>query len=191
MHSSGKSVVLIPYQSNTVTLPEMIESLDRDVMFIIMHQGVKGAFMGDYVQDKSSVDPELFKHHKVISGHYHRHQTVGTVTYIGSPYTTSFGEANDGPKGYLIVNEDGTFERQYVPTRRHIILSKTVKNVHHKDQIINEEDMAWVKVTGRKSELDQLDKNKIGVTLNLGTLTINYTVYMKIQIHQTYKTLNY
>lgn len=155
---------LIPYQSDISILTSYLTSVPKGTP-LIMHQGFKGAFMGEYVQDKSSIAPTLLEDFRVFSGHYHRHQTVGIlshITYIGTPYTTSFAEANDPEKGYLIVNDDLSYVRKSTNLRKHIIY-----NVHTSDSSYNmsslSDDLVYVKISGPKSELDLIDKDDFGL----------------------------
>lgn len=154
------NVFLIPYKSSP---PKSFPFSKGSVL--IMHQGFMGAQMGDYIQDKTSIDPELVKDFTVISGHYHRHQTLGTVTYIGSPYTITFGEANDGPKGFLILNEDGSYTREILNLRKHIILNCDLETINEPVESYNQGDLVWLKITGPKVELDQLNKTELGLKL--------------------------
>jgi UDP-2,3-diacylglucosamine pyrophosphatase LpxH len=157
-------VRFIPYQSDSEVIRKLISKITKKTI-IVMHQGVKGAFMGDYLQDKSSIEPEVFEGHIVFSGHYHRHQSIGPVTYIGNPYSLTFGEANDGPKGYLVVYDDGSFERVLLPFRKHVIVNvdctKTDLFKIDKHQY-NLDDLIWLKVTGPRSYLATLNKKEIG-----------------------------
>jgi DNA repair exonuclease SbcCD nuclease subunit len=130
--------------------------------------------MGDYIQDKTSIDPELVKDFTVISGHYHRHQTIGTVTYIGSPFTMSFGEANDGLKGFLILNSDGTYTREILNLRKHIKLELTVDELRiwlnssmYDTCKYDSSDLVWLKVSGPYSEIQHLNKQQIANRLGL------------------------
>lgn len=164
------NLLLIPYQNDSDRLKEFILRTPKDST-LIMHQGFLGAAMGDYIQDKTSIDPELVKDFTVISGHYHRHQTIGTVTYIGSPFTMSFGEANDGPKGFLILNSDGSFTREILNLRRHIKIELTVGEINslvydgsRKGPV---EDLIWFKVSGPYSELQKIKKQDIAERLGL------------------------
>lgn len=157
------NIGLIPYSSDPKLVLEYFKLNKPKIL--IMHQGFMGAQMGDYIQDKTSIDPELVKDYTVISGHYHRHQTLGTVTYIGSPYTITYGEANDGPKGFLILNEDGSFTRQILNLRKHIILNRDMQTMNDPVEGYNEGDLVWLKLSGPKVELDQLNKTELGLKL--------------------------
>lgn len=155
-------VWMIPYQNST---EKMIATLDRipTGAKIIMHQGVKEAFMGEYVQDKTSIDAEMFKDYKVLSGHYHQHQTVGTVTYIGTSYTVTSAEHADGPKGFLVVNDDHSFEQIRTNLRKHVMVNREIHTILDPIHDLNPEDLLHLKVTGPQSELDALDKKVIGI----------------------------
>jgi len=60
-----------------------------------MHHGVRGALMNDHIRDQEGIPLEEFGGFEhVYCGHYHKPQTVGNVTYIGSPYQTRADEAD-------------------------------------------------------------------------------------------------
>jgi DNA repair exonuclease SbcCD nuclease subunit len=158
----GKNILLLPYDHDTQNLKRYM-NLPAD--FVVMHQGVNGAFMGDYIQDKSSIDPHSFGDRKVFSGHYHKHQTVGPVTYIGNPYTLTFGEANDGPKGFLVVYNDGTFEQIPTNLRRHLVIKSDVRSLNF--ETFNKDDLVWLKLKGTRSELASLSKSMIAERLGI------------------------
>lgn len=163
-----KNTYFIAYQSNSVDLTKKFAQIPKGST-IVMHQGFLGAAMGDYIQDKSSIDPELVKDFIVISGHYHRHQTIGTVTYIGSPFTHTFGEANDGLKGFLIVNEDGSFTRVALLLRSHRIFEMTWANgewvAPELTYYTTFDSSIWVKMRGPQSELAKINKKDLGMKL--------------------------
>lgn len=157
-------VLFIPYQNSAETFEKIVKQKARAGDLLVIHQGVKGALMGDYVQDKSAIDPAILKDYKVFSGHYHKHQTVGTVTYAGSPFTMSYGEANDGQKGFLVVNEDGSFRQVPLDLRRHIIETVDLSKedfFEAKRTPINKEDLVWVKLLGTQSQLDNITKDQV------------------------------
>ncbi len=156
---------LIPYMSDSSRL--ILPTPNAFTKILVMHQGFRGAFMGDYIQDKSSISTDVVKDYTVISGHYHRHQTLGTVTYIGSPYTITYGEANDGPKGFLIVNEDGTFTREILNLRKHITLERTVDTLNEPIPNYNPGDLVKIKVRGTREQLLKVRKQDTNHRLEL------------------------
>lgn len=190
-------VLLLPYASKE-SIEYTIKNLYKKIDILIMHQGFMGAQMGDYIQDKTSIDPELVKDFTVISGHYHRHQTLGTVTYIGSPYTITYGEANDGPKGFLILNEDGSFTREILNLRKHIILNRDLQTANDPVENYNQGDLIWLKITCPKVELDQLNKTELGLKLfghsnfklDLFPIEENNQKQLKVQNQQDWEILD-
>jgi DNA repair exonuclease SbcCD nuclease subunit len=155
-------VFFIPYQSDTEKLSRILKAPRTEGIYV-MHQGFRGAFMGDYAVDKSSIDVSEVAHVKVFSGHYHRHQTIGTVTYVGNPFTVSFGEANDGPKGFLVVNTDGSYEQIALKLRKHIKLEIEAKDNSLMVPVndVTEEDFVWLKLSGPRSILDKITKKEM------------------------------
>jgi DNA repair exonuclease SbcCD nuclease subunit len=156
---------MIPYQSTTEAFLEALPT-DPFQTLIIAHQGFQGAFMGEYLQDRSSVPLKGFlERYRVFSGHYHRHQTVENVTYVGNPYTLNFAEANDPAKGFIVLNDDLTFERIILPFRKHIVIESNTKDIYNTQVFVNEDDLVWLKVTGPYSELKKFKKEEIGLKL--------------------------
>lgn len=165
--------VLIPYMNSKDDLQELLDKTTTGSL-IIMHQGVETAFMGAYVQDKTSLPLAAFANFRVISGHYHRAQNikcgspkkgaVGLFSYIGNPYSLSFAEAGDGPKGFQVLYDDGLMKQVVVPLRKHVIM-EAAYGEWTKYPDLNPEDLLWLKVTGTRTQLDSLDKVKIGEML--------------------------
>lgn len=165
---AGTNLFLIPYQTDSDEFSKHVKTANKGSI-IVCHQGVKGAFMGDYVQDKTSIDVKELDGFKVISGHYHRHQTVGPLTYIGSPFTHSFGEANDGPKGFLILNDDGSYSREILNLRKHMIITGELTEsglILEQHQKVNQGDTVKVKVKGSRSLLATFKKQKVAELIN-------------------------
>jgi hypothetical protein len=161
---------LIPYESNSQTLQKTLSDIPGGSR-LIMHTGVQSAFMGHYIQDKSSLPKESYANYRVVSGHYHRAQdikcgrprkgAVGLFTYIGNPYTLSFGEAQDGSKGFGVLMSDGTLERIPTNLRKHVIIEETVGEFKEVPKLATD-DLLWLKVRGPKSELSKLNKKALG-----------------------------
>lgn len=153
----------IPYQSSKEDFLAALNQFPKKCT-VITHQGFMGAFMGEYVQDKSSVDPSLCLDYTIFSGHYHKHQSLQTVTYIGNPYTLSFAEANDGPKGFLILNHNNTYTRVYTNLRKHVTCAVDVGSIG-KIKDINPSDLVWVKLEGLEEDLVKVNKIKLSESL--------------------------
>jgi DNA repair exonuclease SbcCD nuclease subunit len=168
---------LVPYQSEVSTLEGILNEIPKGSL-LIMHQGVQSANMGHYVQDKTSLPKEALRDFRVISGHYHCRQDIkcgpprrgatGLFSYIGNPYSLSFGEAKDPPKGFQVLYDDGLME--FVPTnlRKHVVEELDLDALQlYIDTCARPKpgDLLWLKVKGPKSELSKLNKREIGQRL--------------------------
>jgi len=75
---------------------------------------------------------EAKKFKLLISGHFHVHQQVGNVLYVGSPLQMNFGDAGD-PRGFLEVNiRSGKWKHilnDYSPRYYKIKMSEVLKNL--------------------------------------------------------------
>lgn len=172
-----KGLWFIPYQSDSEVLKSILAGIPKGST-IIMHQGVKGAFMGEYIVDTTSIDPSFLAPFRCISGHYHRAQTLicddrkhasygepGVFNYIGTPYTVTYAEAHDGPKGLQLLLQDNRLEQLPLDIRKHVIIETDYQNVLNPIEGLRGIDLLWLKVHGPASELDKLDKKLIGETL--------------------------
>lgn len=168
----------IPYATDLESLKVRLSQIPsgRFGVKLVMHQGFLGAFMGDYIQDKTSISVDLVKDFTVISGHYHRHQTLGTVTYIGSPYTITYGEANDGPKGFLIVNEDGSFTREILTLRKHIVVERDLFSIYEPIPNYKPGDLLRIKVKDSRKRLSLINKNTLAEVVGSNDFSLELIV---------------
>lgn len=163
---------LLPYYNDPGELRTYLHAVPAGSR-LIMHQGVHGSNMGDYVQDKSALPRECFADFRVISGHYHSRQNikcgrpqrgaVGLFSYIGNPYTLNFGESDDPEKGFQILMEDGTLEFVSTNLRRHFRFDINTDTAELPRT--NPEDLVWVTARGARADLDVLTKQHVAELL--------------------------
>ncbi len=157
---------MIPYRHDSDRFLADL-ALVPDGAALLVHQGALGAEMGEYIKDRSSVDPAVYDRFKVVySGHYHKHQTIGKLTFLGSPYTITFAEANDPAKGFHILYDDHSIELSVCAIRRHVKLETTTKEL--KDLVIDPnivDPKLHLKVFGSTKELSAINKAKLGLRL--------------------------
>lgn len=170
---TNNGTYFIPYHHDPDALRSRLMGIPINST-LIMHQGITGSNMGDYVLDKAAIRPEDVSGHRVISGHYHARQTIelpngGKWDYIGSPYTMSYGEANDPEKGFQILMDDGSLE--FVPTnlRKHRVASIAAHAITLGYPLTKHslDDLVWVKVSGTKEELMFISKSIIASKINI------------------------
>ena len=169
---NGKSVHLIPYHHDPDELRKYLKKVDKGSA-VIMHQGLSGSNMGEYVQDKSAIRPEDVAGLRVISGHYHTRQTIqlpdgGVWDYVGNPFTLSWAEANDPPKGFQVLYSDGSLE--FVPTtlRKHVVvnLDMSLRDVDF-NKVYAPGDLVKVRFRGPRAALAKHDKESVAALLGL------------------------
>lgn len=169
---------VIPYQTSSEILQAILNDIPAGSR-LIMHQGVQTAYLGHYTQDKTSLPKESFADFRVIASHYHRRQdikcgrargrSVGLFSYIGNPYSLSFGEASDGPKGFSVLYDDGSLGFVPLNLRKHVVMEADCTEMglipREGTPLITQEDLVWLKLHGFRSKLDSLDKKFIGEQL--------------------------
>ena len=181
-NSATGIVHLIPYQSDPNKMRSILAATPKNSL-IVMHQGLNGSNSGEYIRDNSAINPEDVANFRVISGHYHARQdiktgrpranAVGLFSYIGNPFTLTFGEAKDLEKGYQVLLEDGTLE--FIPTnlRKHVVFEMTASDIHGGHVLLyNPADLLWLKITGTHDELAKLNRDKIIKTLRIEAASV-------------------
>lgn len=157
---------LIPYQNDPSKFLDAIQKFPKGSI-VIGHQGTIGGQLGDYVKDSSAINPEDVKDWIVFLGHFHAHYILGTTVSIGNPFTMSFGEANDGPKGFLILNSDGTYTREILNLRKHVKIEIDLDEDGWFKEFpdTEQDDIIWLKIKGPYSEVKSITKEGLGNSL--------------------------
>lgn len=152
---------LVPYQHDIEALKYYLKTVPGSNL--IMHQGIQGSNSGEYFQDKSALHPEDVAGFRVISGHYHTRQTIalpdgGSWDFVGNPFTLGFGEANDPPKGFQVLYDDGSLE--FIPTnlRKHRIIEIDLNSPNAKASMGRVDDILWFKIKGTQEQLAKFNK---------------------------------
>lgn len=69
---------------------------------------------GTHVKMQHGPDASVFANQKrIFSGHFHKRQTIGNVTYIGNIFPTSFADANDTKRGFMVYDYEDDFAKFY------------------------------------------------------------------------------
>jgi len=79
--------------------------------YLFMHQGVNGCDYGNGFIAENDMDiSEVKRFDKVISGHFHTYQVKDNLTYLGTPFSHSFGESNQQKYLGIFYDSDGSLE---------------------------------------------------------------------------------
>lgn len=105
------SGAFLPYRKDPGLMVELSQKLlaQAAVKILYTHAGVRGAAQNGSIYDADGIPLEaLVGWDLVVTGHYHRHQRLGNVVYLGSPWETRADEAGD-PKGVWRVPDFTTY----------------------------------------------------------------------------------
>ncbi len=167
---------VIPYNHDVQELRDYLKTLPYGAT-IIAHQGVTSANFGEYLNDTSALSPKDLAKFRTILSHYHNRQDIecgpregfiGLASFVGSPYTTTFAECSDLPKGFQVLYNDGSLE--FVPTnlREHKVLDLHVSELNTDRLFMGENsDIVWIKIRGPSSQLSTLTKSWIAQDLDI------------------------
>ncbi len=117
--------------------------------YAVVHWGIAGAMMNDWVQDSDGVPVKWLKDFKMVfSGHYHYRNSFANIQYIGSPIQQNFAE-KDQRKGVLLWNGESTEFIEITGTRMHyqIVVDD---NEFCFNKVLHERDYLKVKATGNE-----------------------------------------
>jgi len=105
MKDIGDGVLMCPFLFHE-EYPKLAEY--KNVPLWIGHFEFKGFIVTGYnITMKSGPDHEDFKQQRrILSGHFHKRQTTGNVTYIGNTFPTSFADAGDTERGMMIYDHN-------------------------------------------------------------------------------------
>jgi len=82
---------------------------------IFIHQGITGFDYGNGYIAKDEVDLATLKDFPmVISGHFHKYQHKGNLTFLGTPFSHSQGESNQDK--FIAVLDTETRQLELIPT---------------------------------------------------------------------------
>lgn len=90
----GQSVLFLPHSRNPVEEWDSMKPAMKSVPFVMLHATVKGSVSESGQSLQSEVTPAMFAkvQGRMYAGDVHVPQTVGKVTYIGSPYHVHYGD---------------------------------------------------------------------------------------------------
>jgi DNA repair exonuclease SbcCD nuclease subunit len=101
-------ITFVPYQHNGASFP------NTTLPIVVAHQTFLGADYGP-IRATEGVDATTVKGHEIIiSGHIHTRSVLGSVIYVGSPFSQSASDV-DQIKGITIF-DTGTFAQTFIQT---------------------------------------------------------------------------
>lgn len=186
----GDDITVVPYVQRFEDFPLQTKSI------CITHNTFIGADYG-FKREDCGIDAGKINADIIISGHIHKRQSFGRVTYPGTPYAHSASDV-DQTKGLLLF-ETSNFEQTFIespfPKWRGLEFEIThdnpLANLHELLKIeLNEEDKWIIKASGPKVELAAYFKSKKYTDLIKGKKVVSKAIptdktKQKVQIKAT------
>lgn len=150
----GKTLFL-PYSSSI----EAFRASLSDAKYLFMHQGVTGCDYGNgFIAENELPIEDLAAYEKVISGHFHRYQVKDNLTYLGTPFSHTFGESNQIKYLGIFDDSDGSLELIETDFPKHITEEYHIGLENHLN--LDEENYNRVLLIGNREEVEEFDKAK-------------------------------
>lgn len=152
-----RTVAFMPFYSNLDEFRKDLNNLNyADILFL--HQGISGFDYGNgYIAHDEIEITELKNFSTVISGHFHAFQQVDNLTYLGSPFSHSFGESNQEKVIGVLNLKTRKITTIPTPFPRHITIETTVNDI---DLDVNDNNYYRVMLKGTQQEIEAFDKSK-------------------------------
>lgn len=107
-------IMLVSWITNGEEYDNIINlSKKHKIKYMFGHFEFSGFKLNDnYIMEHGQSHKELKHIDKVFSGHYHHHQVMDNVDYVGTPFPYNYNDANDFDRGFIVFDsETGETER--------------------------------------------------------------------------------
>lgn len=148
-------LLFLPYTHDLSQFKTWLKTAKGKTVFC--HADISGFDYGNGLISEEGLELSDFKDvRKVISGHYHKHQNVGVVTYLGTPFSHSFGESNQDKYIGLYDPSEGVLELLPTPFPRHITIELDCAKYtgHHYNGV----DIHRVILKGTQEQIDRVKR---------------------------------
>jgi hypothetical protein len=131
--------IFMPYIHDKAKLKHLLKNNEDKTKTLIGHFEVSGFDFGNghMCEDESITHKDFKNYKKVISGHFHKLQDKGNFLYVGSPFSHSFGEANQRKVVATYNTETGETKLIDTSFERHVSLEVNVNESDANSQVSN------------------------------------------------------
>lgn len=145
-----KTIDVVSWIENGVEESALVKKSNADIL--VLHTDINGLKYPSNIKIEGRVEAKGFKGSRIYSGHIHKHQTKGKVTYLGSPYEIDKSDAGN-VKGIYINRFDYTEE-----TGEYYMTEEFVENTYSpKFKVYNIEDIQKMEESGE--DIEEVLKN--------------------------------
>lgn len=185
-HITDVRIIHAPETYNNITYIGYHRDLDKLVELanskpnkcLIAHSTFTGATYENGFYAEDGVEPSLFVHDEIISGHIHKQQQVGKCFYIGTPKWDTLSDANHEKGIWLFEhNDDGSVKsKEFISTK--MVVTPIMKYiVNEGDEIpeINPNFKNYIELVGKSSWIVKIKKKIKGLAQIKGRPTDRLT----------------
>ena len=149
----------IPYVHDDANLVAMLDKIPHG-MNLFGHLELAGFDFGNgYICEQGAVGKRYEKFPQVITGHFHKYQQQANITYLGTPYSLTFGESNQ-IKYLATYDTEGETSLTLTTTtfRQHVTVDYNL-NESDCDWPIRKEDLVRINLIGTQEQIAAYDRS--------------------------------
>lgn len=148
------SMLLLPYTHDYETFKRWLAWAGEST--VLCHADIQDFDYGNGLISTEGLHPSDLEGFRIISGHYHKYQEQGNITYLGTPFSHSFGESNQ--EKYIGIFRPGQkLELLKTPFPRHV--THTIDcSKHSMQKPLDEMNIVRVVLQGTQEEIDRFHR---------------------------------
>lgn len=146
----GKDVFMIPWicEDNVNEFVKVLESTDSKLG--MGHLEICGFYANQNYQCTTGIDGNLFSDFdRVFSGHFHKKNTSGNITYLGNPYQLYWNDEGD-TRGFHIFDM-GTMDLDFIPNPYKMYSKIYYNDSKEQNFVLEEHQNNYIKLIIEKS----------------------------------------
>lgn len=116
--------------NNEILIDFLLIKQAKEKYILYGHNGIDGCAYSSGSFEQSSLKKEHFKGLKrVFMGHIHKPQSFDNITYVGTPFTKDYGEANEIKRVIIYDHKTDQTQDIFLPIPMHKVLKYEIKSV--------------------------------------------------------------
>ena len=159
-------MVFIPYMHDLEKLRAVLAKYQDPNKTLVGHLEIKEFDFGNgHICTGGLTLDDVAGFRRVISGHFHKYQTQGNLTYLGTPFSHSFGETDQEKYVGLYDPSKDLLRKAATPFPRHMtkefdcdLLDENLSHMIFNFDEINQKNFYRVILTGTQTNIDRFPR---------------------------------
>lgn len=150
----------IPYTHDKTKFSEALELFSNNLnQVLFLHQDIIGFDLGTGFIAEDGISLEILKSFsKIISGHFHKFQQKNNLTFLGTPFSQSFGESNQAKYIGLFSKEKNHLELIETNFAKHVTITVNCDESKVITGVLNSKDFNRVILIGTQENINKFDR---------------------------------